>query len=170
VLALAPGSGAREKNWPEENFVEVARWWRHTARGDVLALLGPVEQERGGVERLKQCCLVARGLTLAQAAAFLQRSDLYLGNDSGLSHLAAAAGTPSVVLFGPSNPQQWAPRGKHVTVLRRQMACSPCAIATMKSCPHRACLTEFWPRQVIGSIASLAPVVTLTRVEAGIKV
>jgi ADP-heptose:LPS heptosyltransferase len=170
VLAIAPGSGAREKNWPEENFLAVAQWWRRTTGGEALALVGPVEEERGGAERLAKSCRMARGLTLEQAGALLRRSDLFLGNDSGISHLAGAVGAYSVVLFGPSDPRQWAPRGKRVAVLQRNTACSPCAAETMKSCPHHACLTEFSPRDVIGRIADLPPAVTLTRVEAGIKV
>ena len=155
LLAVAPGSGAREKNWPEAYFLEVIRWWRDTTGGNALVLIGPVEEERGDMERLQGACLAARGLSLAQIAALLKRSDLYLGNDSGISHLAGAVGTQSVVLFGPSNARQWAPRGRNVTVLRRGIACSPCAVETMKGCPHRACLTEFRPSDVIHRIAAL---------------
>ena len=90
LLVIAPGSGAREKNWPEDFFLAVVKWWREVVNGVVVLLAGPVEEERGGIERLRANCLVASGLTLSQAAALLARSDLYLGNDSGISHLAAA--------------------------------------------------------------------------------
>jgi len=170
LLTIAPGSGAREKNWGEENFLEVARWWRRATSGEVLVLLGPVEEERGGTERLEQFLPVARELTLAQLAALLKRSAFYLGNDSGVSHLAAALGTCGIVLFGPSNARQWAPRGENVIVLRRGLECSPCAIEVMKSCRHRACLAELRAGEVIDRITALLRVVTLTRGEAGIKV
>ena len=170
VLVIAPGSGAQEKNWPEQYFLAVADWWRETTGGVTVLILGPVEAERVGVERLRRACLVASDCTLSQVAALLRRGDLYLGNDSGISHLAAALGAHTVALFGPSDGRQWAPRGKRVTVVGRNIGCSPCQNLTMKSCSHRACLTELRPRDVIDRIATLAQVVTLTRVEAGIKV
>ena len=170
VLVIAPGSGAREKNWPEQYFLAVTDWWRETTGGVTVLLLGPVEAERVGVERLRRACLVASDFTLSQVAALLRCGDLYLGNDSGISHLAAALGARTVALFGPSDARQWAPRGKRVTVVRRNIECSPCQHSTMKSCSHHACLTELRPSDVIDRIAPLVQVVTLTRVEAGIKV
>jgi glycosyl transferase family 9 (putative heptosyltransferase) len=155
LLVIAPGSGAREKNWPEDFFLAVVKWWREVVNGVVVLLAGPVEEERGGIERLRANCLVASGLTLSQAAALLARSDLYLGNDSGISHLAAAVGIRTIALFGPSNARQWAPRGKRVTIVNRKMECSPCQIPQMKNCPHRACLTELHPTNVIDVLATL---------------
>ncbi len=170
VLVLAPGSGAREKNWPEEFFIAVADWWRDTIQGKVVLLLGPVEEERGGYRRLQRRCVTASGLQLFQAAALLHGSHVYLGNDSGVSHLAAAVGVRTVVLFGPSDVQQWAPRGKRVTIVDRNIECSPCAVWVMKSCSHRACLTGLFPGEVIDVLAQLPEVVTLTRKGAGITV
>jgi len=170
ILAIAPGSGAREKNWPEVFFLKVAEWWRNEFGGATVAIVGPVEEERGGVERLLHACVAARGLTLVQAAALVRRSCVYLGNDSGLSHLAAATGARAVVLFGPSDPAEWAPRGERVQVLSRRIACSPCAEPVMKACSHRACLTAFDPDEVLGILARLPEVVTLTRFKPGIRV
>ena len=170
VLALSPGSGAREKNWSEEFFLEVVDWWRESTGGTVVLLIGPVEAERGGVDRLRQSCVVANELSLSQVAAILGRSDIYLGNDSGISHLAAALGTRTVVIFGPSDARQWAPRGKKVTVVSRRIDCSPCSVSTMKSCPHRACLTELFPETIVQTIAALPELSTLTRGGVGIRV
>jgi ADP-heptose:LPS heptosyltransferase len=170
VLALAPGSGAREKNWPEDFFLVIANWWRERSGGAALLLVGPVENERGGIDRLHQHCLVARDLSLSQLAALLSRSDIYLGNDSGVTHLAAAVGVPTLALFGPSEPCQWAPRGKKVAVISRQIVCSPCADATMKACPHRACLSELLPDQVIAAMEPLLERAILTRGGVGITV
>jgi len=155
ILIVAPGSGAREKNWPEEFFLAVAEWWHERMGGVAVLLLGPAEQESGGVDRLRQHCLVAGGLSLAQAVALLDASDAFLGNDSGITHLAAALGVPTVALFGPSDPRQWAPRGKTVSVVSRAIDCSPCTSVMMKSCPHRACLTDLYPENVTELIARL---------------
>jgi ADP-heptose:LPS heptosyltransferase len=170
VLAIAPGSGAREKNWPEDHFLDIVRWWSEHTGGAVVLLVGPVEAERGGIDRLQAKCLVARDLRLAQVAAVLARSALYLGNDSGISHLAAAVGVATIALFGPSDPVQWAPRGERVTVLRQQIDCAPCVPAVMKTCPHRACLTQFEPQNLIAWMGRLPEVAILTRWGVGITV
>jgi ADP-heptose:LPS heptosyltransferase len=167
---IAPGSGAREKNWPEEFFLTVVTWWLQAVNGAVVLLTGPVEEEWGGTERLRHSCIVASDLTLSRAAALLARCDVYLGNDSGITHLAAIAGVRTVALFGPSNSRQWAPRGRRVTIVSRNIKCSPCQIPMMKSCPHHSCLSELHPKDVIGVMAALPEVVTLTRMGAGIKV
>ena len=168
VLSLAPGSGAREKNWPVAFYFRIADWWRHRTRGAVVVLMGPVEGERGGLELLLNRSIVASSFTLERVAALLARSDLYLGNDSGITHLAAAVGVRTVAMFGPSDVHQWAPRGARVTILSRRVDCSPCEISVMKGCPHRRCLTEFYPEEVIDELEKLPEVATLTRGGSGI--
>jgi heptosyltransferase-2 len=87
-----------------------------------------------------------------------------------MSHLAAALGVRTVALFGPTNARQWAPRGEKVTVVRRDIACSPCLEPTMKSCHHRACLRELHSSEIIDVLAALPEMVTLTRYRAKIRV
>jgi ADP-heptose:LPS heptosyltransferase len=149
VLAIAPGSGAREKNWPVESFEMVAQCWRERSGGVVLIILGPAEEEHGGYDSLCRHSLVIRGTNISRLAALLRRCSLYIGNDSGISHLAAAVGVPTVAVFGPSDVAQWAPRGKSVLVQTLNVRCSPCTISAMKQCPHRQCLTAFDPIQII---------------------
>jgi ADP-heptose:LPS heptosyltransferase len=170
VLVLAPGSGTREKNWPAAYYAAIARWWRGRTGGAVIVLLGPAEQERGGLDALAVDFISAKNLNLAQVAALLCRGDLYLGNDSGITHLAAAVGAPTVALFGPSDARRWAPRGPKVRLLSLDVACSPCDLDVMKSCPHRKCLTEFLPEKVIGALEDWAEITTLTWGGAGIRV
>jgi ADP-heptose:LPS heptosyltransferase len=153
---LAPGSGAREKNWPVRAFVAVAEWWREQVGGEPLVILGPVEEERGGFEPLLRRYKGARGLTLAELAALIARSDLYLGNDSGISHLAAAVGIPTLALFGPSNVKQWRPQGERVRIINRMLECAPCAVAAMKHCGHRSCLSALEPAEVIQQLQAMA--------------
>jgi ADP-heptose:LPS heptosyltransferase len=156
ILALAPGSGAREKNWPGHFFREVEKWWRESG-GESFVIFGPAEEEwfedhdwRGAN--------VARNPELGKIAALLSLSDLYLGNDSGLTHLAAAVGADAVALFGPTDPGEWAPRGRRARVVSRNVECSPCAHRVMKSCPHRKCLTELTPGEVVGFLRNFARV------------
>jgi heptosyltransferase-3 len=58
---------------------------------------------------------------LYELACWLARGRLYIGNDSGITHLAAAAGTPVLAIFGPTDPEIWAPRGPHVRVVKAMM-------------------------------------------------
>lgn len=135
LLAVAPGSGSPAKNWPLAHYYEVTRAlaWEHGFQ--VVWLTGPAEEA---------WLPYLRGLAAAQehqvldkeplkcVAAVLARTALYLGGDSGLTHLAAAAGARWVVaLFGPTDPRVWAPLGGQVTVLAapRQAADVPAATA-----------------------------------------
>jgi ADP-heptose:LPS heptosyltransferase len=170
VLALAPGSGCREKNWSIAAYRRITDWWRERFHGAVIVVLGPVEDERGGFESICAGARVARGVSLGRLAALLSRCLLYLGNDSGTTHLAAALGVRTVALFGPSDPRQWAPRGDRVIVLRKGVDCSPCLIATMKSCSHRDCLLTLEPAFVIERLESLPELANLTRWGAEIRV
>lgn len=179
ILVLAPGSGAKEKNWPIEFYRVMADWWERRFGGKVIVVLGPVEEEREERRNSWGRALMVHGLDLAEVAALLDRCDLYLGNDSGVSHLAAALGVETVVLFGPSDPAQWAPRGKRVTVITQDVECSPCAHPVMKVCPHRKCLTMLSPGDVIGMLEEVLErppgvheleVASLTRWDVGVKV
>lgn len=155
VLALGPGSGSKEKNWPAEFFSAVARWWRESIRGQVLTFLGPAETAISEAESLCRSSLVVRNESLGKVAALLSRCDLYLGNDSGLTHLAAAVGIATAALFGPSDPVQWAPRGRRVIVARQHVACSPCSDHDRKVCARRMCLTDLGPDKVIATLEGL---------------
>jgi ADP-heptose:LPS heptosyltransferase len=163
VLILAPGSGAREKNWPVEAFAAVAEWWRNQG-GEPLVVLGPAEEERGGFEVLLRNFKAVRNASLGNLAAVISRGDIFLGNDSGITHLAAALGIATAALFGPSNAKKWRPRGGRVLVIRRNVECSPCAGAVMKDCPHRSCLSALDTVQVIRQLQSLAPAGRLDKV------
>ena len=125
VLALAPAANWAGKTWRAERFGAVAR--ALISEGAILAgarvaLLG-AESERAQVEPVRaalppaQCIdLVGEGDVLT-AAAFLSQSDFFIGNDSGLMHLAAAVGLPTLGLFGPSKPERyrpWGPKGAYV--------------------------------------------------------
>jgi len=100
-----PFSGSARKNWPLERFRELAL--ALAARLPVHWCAGP-EEPLEGARRFDD---------LRELAEWLAAARLYVGNDSGISHLAAAVRTPSVVLFGPTDPAVWAPRGERVRVV-----------------------------------------------------
>lgn len=155
ILALAPGSGSSTKNWPVAFFKTVARWWMVRTGGEVLILWGPAEEERMVDPLIWEGAILVRGLGLGQLAALQARSDIYLGNDSGPTHLAAAMGVPTVALFGPTDPVQWAPWGSTVRVLRQRLDCSPCGLAMAKACNYRGCLAELSPDRVLAMLEGI---------------
>jgi heptosyltransferase-2 len=115
---IHPGSGSPKKNWPVGHFIEIARRLRASNRGVVFLLGEADEHPREALIRNAPELPRLEGLTVREAAQTLSAAAGYLGNDSGITHLAAALGVRTVALFGPSDPAKWAPRGNHVTVLR----------------------------------------------------
>jgi ADP-heptose:LPS heptosyltransferase len=111
-VVVHPGSGSHAKNWPLERFVDAVR--RLVGGGPWLLVLGPAESDLPAPPD----ALVARAMPVRRLGAVLARAGLFLGNDSGVSHLAAACGTRTLALFGPTDPAQWAPVGRAVRTLR----------------------------------------------------
>lgn len=115
-LAMHPGSGSPRKNWPAQRFAAFAELL--CARRPWLLIEGPADAEAAAPAALLPSVVHARELPPRVLGAVLAHAGLYVGNDSGISHLAAAWGAPMIALFGPTDPAQWAPVGPRVTVLR----------------------------------------------------
>jgi heptosyltransferase III len=123
-IAIHPGSGGAEKCWPAACFAAVIeRLWQRNY--SVLLLAGPADQQR--INDLQSYLLSSpdpgmfKALSeapLTAVAEHLQHCRCYLGNDSGISHLAAMLGVRSIVLFGPSNPATWRPVGPSVEIIQ----------------------------------------------------
>jgi len=108
--AIHPFSGSARKNWPLKKFCEVAG--QIEARIPVRWCSGVDDPPLPNAMRIDD---------LWELASWLASARVYLGNDSGITHLAAAVGTPTLAIFGPTDPAVWAPRGRHVRVLRAKM-------------------------------------------------
>ena len=159
LVAIHPGSGgySQARRWETAGFAEVANQLvrKHNARivlvgtagdgvTDVLALL------RGGALNLEG------KTTPGQLAAVLRGCDLFIGADSGVVHLAAAAGTPVVAIYGPSNHQAWGPwqPGGRTAVVRSGPLCSPCMyvdheLGSLSGQSARTCMHMVTPAQVL---------------------
>jgi heptosyltransferase III len=114
-LLILPGSGSKAKNWPAENFVSLANVMAPQIRP--LVILGPAESGLDPIFAAAGIPVISQ-LELVEVAALARLSRCFIGNDSGVSHLAAAAGAPGLVLFGPTDPERWCPLGR-TTVLQR---------------------------------------------------
>ena len=131
LFVLHPGSGSANKNWA--GFDGVIRHWRQHHTDAIVVVHGPAETHTPA-----QCepgVIAVDGLTLPQVAALLHDVPLYLGNDSGISHLAAAVGARGVVVFGPSDPTVWAPRSTRLRVVHAPAPCGKCPASDF--CVHR---------------------------------
>ena len=131
-IAIHPGSGGAHKCWPVHSFAVVIeqlwnphRPYRHSH--SVLLLAGPADQERVhgilnsiGHPPKPGMLKMLVDAPLLEVAQQLQQCRCYLGNDSGITHLAAMLGVPTVALFGPSDPATWHPVGPSVRVIRAQ--------------------------------------------------
>jgi ADP-heptose:LPS heptosyltransferase len=78
----------------------------------------------------------------------LKESRLFLGNDSGATHLAAALGVPTLAVFGPSDPWLWRPLGPRVRVVTSRRLCAPCTAGGPIACSSRSCLEELDAREI----------------------
>jgi heptosyltransferase-3 len=122
IVALHPGSGSEKKNWPLANWMELGDWLLASTGfgGSILVITGEADQAQAAQLRPRWSnprVRFARNLPLTHLAALLEQT-VFVGHDSGISHLAAAAGAKSVLLFGPTNPDVWAPMGENVRVMR----------------------------------------------------
>ncbi len=113
LLVLHTGAGSRRKRWAWEGFAAVANWWTG-AGGAVVELRGPAEVELPPLPG----ALAAEGWRLPDVLALLADAAAYCGNDSGVSHLAGAAGAAGVVLFGPTLARSWRPLGRGLAVVQ----------------------------------------------------
>jgi heptosyltransferase-3 len=124
LIAVGPTANSRGKIWPAERFVALFRALQAAAMPGArpVVLAGPGAAERAMaapvLAALPEAVDLCGALSLPEAAAVLARCDLFVGNDSGLMHLAAAAGTPTLGLFGPTPADEYGPAGRRTAVAR----------------------------------------------------
>jgi len=114
-VALHPSSGSPRKNWPQERFEALAKLAR-AAGLDIVWIEGEADAQVVRSLMQKVPGRVASQLPLRELSAVLAQSAVFIGNDSGVSHLAAAVGAATVAVFRGTDPVQWAPRGPRVHV------------------------------------------------------
>ena len=131
LVAVHPGSGSPKKNWPLSRWTELSAWLVREHGAALLLITG--EADAAAARALAPFGLPAHQLPLPTLVARLTRCRLFLGHDSGISHLAAACGVPSLLLFGPTDAATWAPPAPHVRVLTRGPALDAISLADVQS-------------------------------------
>jgi len=162
VVAVHPGAGNEMKQWPEPYFAELIDLLmsRHGLR--TLLLGGPDEVDIAArvlalTEHPDRVLSVAGDLSLNALPVVISRCALYVGNDSGPKHIAAAVGVPTVGIHsGTVDPAEWAPMGPRAVAVARRMSCGPCYLTKLADC-HRnlACLRELEPQTVYETCAKM---------------
>jgi len=149
LAVLCPGSiNSRAKRWPAEKYAELAD--RFSEYGAAVALIGSpaevaVSRDVAGVS--KSSLLMLTGETnVAEAIAIISIADVLVTNDTGPAHLGAALNTPTLVVFGPTNPLTTYPMSPAAEIIRRPPDCAPCML---RDCPidHR-CMTAITSKEV----------------------
>ena len=116
LAAIHPGSGGRKKCWPAALFAQIIQRL-HGAGVRTILIEGPADgQCCAEIRRLCPAEVVltsACGMSLERIAVIVSSCDFYVGNDSGITHLAAALGVPALAIFGPTDPAVWAPRASN---------------------------------------------------------
>jgi heptosyltransferase-1 len=154
VVVLYPGAAWETKRWGELNFARLNDALIRRFQVRTLLTWGPGEEPL--VQRVVRATAytpaIAPATTLLQLAAVMARCQAFVGGDTGPLHLAAAVGTPTVALFGPSNPTRNGPYGPGHRVLQHKLPCSNCY---QRTCEHWECLPGIEVDTVVNAVGSL---------------
>lgn len=155
LIIIHPGASAPSRRYPEESYATVLRLLEHEL--DAACVLTGTDSERDLLLRIRKAArsgaTVVCGASLAELAGLQQSSDVVVTNNTGPAHLAAAVGTPVVVLYALTNPQH-APWAAASRVLSADVPCRNCFKSV---CPtgHHRCLRDVSPRQVVDAATEL---------------
>jgi heptosyltransferase-2 len=165
LIVIHPGSGGYSlaRRWEPGKWAVVADELVRRHRAQIVLVGTPADGAADVQASMAAPSLDLAGkTTLPQLAAVLAQCDLFLGADSGVLHVAAAAGAPIVALFGPSNALAWGPWTPEApsTIVRLGLRCSPCSyvghsVGARDGCWHRSCMADMQPEQVLAAIEAL---------------
>jgi ADP-heptose:LPS heptosyltransferase len=158
VVCVHPGVGSAMRQWPPRHFAQLIDMFVANCGVSVVLIGGPDEQDiaeqilASVAEPATVCSLVGR-VRLTDLPAVIAACELFVGNDSGPKHMAAALGVPTIGIHsGSVDATEWAPLGKRAVAIRRKMTCSPCYLVSPEDCHRRLeCLTGLEPAVVFAA-------------------
>jgi heptosyltransferase-3 len=156
IISIHAGAGNIHKQWTTEGFAEVADWL--CAQGFQVIFVG-ADRDLDKIDATMslinhKAYNLGGSLSIGELMALFEMSSLFLGNDSGPMHLAAAMGTPIVALFGPVDERRWRPLSPNSVVLRGQEPCDDCRVKR-EDCDNFPCITLLPPKKVKEVIGEL---------------
>lgn len=162
-IVLFPGASIPERRWGADRFSQVAAGL--AAQGYKIVIIGGQEDMATAASITANCsdlrsCLNLAGTTnLTESAAIVEQSIMLISGDSGILHIGAGLGIPTVSLFGPGIAPKWAPRGPQHRVLNHYLPCSPCTkFGYTEKCEYQGkCIQEITPDEVVQAALTLLP-------------
>lgn len=163
AVVIHVGGSTRYKHWETGKYVDLVKRLGDMDGGATMILVGGAGDARLAEEIARRAGLGdqvkvrAGSLAIPQTADLIGKASLFIGGDSGLAHLAVALGTPTVVLFGPSDHKKWGASGEGNVVVRNALPCSPCFIfGYHKFCHSIACMSGITVDQVMTAVRSVS--------------
>jgi len=168
LIGIHPGGKRIERRWPMEKFpVLIDRLQEEYPGAKIILFGGPDEDKlKYDVANLVKTTkpTIVTAIPIRSIAALIKRCNLFIGNDSSLTHIAAAVGTPDVVIFGQANPLATGPYSRKSVVVTHQLNCQPCCfnkarIHTRLTCNNKSpyeCLTQLSVSEVLKAARSLS--------------
>lgn len=145
LVAIQPFSLWQYKEWPQEKFVALINWIKEKYNLPILITGGPDERQRAAdlaTKAGKEVYNMAGKTSIEMYAALLSLCRLMISVDSAGPHLAAAVGTPTVTIYGPSSPDVWAPIGRQHLVVQKKLACVPCSLTGCEGSMVSRCIVD----------------------------
>jgi ADP-heptose:LPS heptosyltransferase len=164
AVVIHPGSGSPRKVWPLDRFLSLIEKLEERRAARMLVVIGPAEG--GEIEQAfegkalgarRPAPVLLKDLSLLELASVIGRAGLFVGNDSGISHMASALGVATVAIFGPTDPVVWAPRGNSVIAVQSSADCCPCPRERLLQCSGLECLNGVAVQDVLEAIERVAP-------------
>ena len=155
-VAMHPGAGRPARMWPTERFAAIATRLKAKYNAGIIVMAGAGEEDL--IQRMENQTQAidfkTAKLSLMEMGALLKRCDLFLGNDTAPAHLAAAVGTKTLALFGPTFPLLWHPYSDKAEVIFSNPACCGC---TQIACPYEnfPCMTSITIEEVWEKIVTM---------------
>ena len=151
LVIIHPGARSRLRQWRDERFAQIADRLKTTYNARIVLIGGPNEENSINQVETKMAQkpeAKTTALQLIEAAALLKQAQLFIGNDTATGHIAAGVGTPHIILFGPTFPHLWTPRGaKGISLFKSPECCGCRQIACLKAenpCMDWISVEEVW--------------------------
>jgi len=152
LIGINPGAFKQSKRWPEPRYAQLSDILIKEFKAKVIIFQGQGEDEIIGkvVSLMREKAIIAK-IGIKELAAISRRCKLFVGNDTGPMHVAAASGTPVIALFGPADPQRSRPWGRNHVVIKKDLPCSPCSRVV---CKESTCMKSITVEDVLQVVQS----------------
>ena len=154
---IHPGATHKIKQWAPDWFAKLADWITRHYACKVVIDIGPSEKEliKSFSFLTSSDLFILERLLLSELVALIEKACLFIGNDAGPTHIAAAFKKDTIVIFGGSNPLHWAPWQTNAILLRHELPCSPCNARRCQIIDQYLCLRSVSLEEVINATAKL---------------